>query len=136
MIFIPDNIVIDITIKYLTIYENNLINKEIQEIRNKKTNKALFKITVIIIRYKYLLNNFYMNDLLNVNHFNKNHIKKFYPLCYRLGYMELGLTKIHSIHLPELTKIYENAIKTKKIVYNFSLYIDLLTEQECRYIGW
>lgn len=134
---IPSEICDNILSNYLTIYENKNINRNIENFRRNKINKSINKINKLI--YNHIVSLRKDMDIDNY-YIPKRHYKKYYPLCYRKGMIELSMEKVNLVNHDEVKKLYDiynNDITNKiSLVDTFNKIIDLINIDELNYIGW
>lgn len=128
-IIIPSEILDDIIINYLSIYDNKNINSYYQ----KKRNQLIKKNYIIINNY------IYRHIKINVHpeFYSKTFLKKYYPLIYRKAMMELTIKKIHAEpRFLVLIEILIQGIKKNGLVVSYNRYIDLVDLNTLYIVGW
>lgn len=132
MIKLPIEIVNNILVNYLSIYDNFGITREIEEYRNKKINSSRFIINKFIYEYvasyNHCINTYYGRT-------PKYIYKRYYPLIFRKLHIETYLYRHNEDDTSEIIKLYRNINKIG-IVKTFNKYIDMISEDDLYFIGW
>jgi hypothetical protein len=135
---LPIEIITNILINYLNIYDNKNINKYIENQRKKIIEKH----SNIINNYMYKYYMEYMEEAdINYLLIPKNIFKKFYPNInkkYHIqNYIELQKKKtiINKKLIEKLTEIH-NSINKNNVTTAFNTYIDMANIQDLNEIDW
>ena len=134
---LPNELVNNIILDYLTIYDNKNIDINIENKRKILINSSITKINKLfnpyMIKRRYDIN--YYEDSYYIPHL---YWKLYYPLSERKYFLELVI-KQSNLHNKELViSIYKRYLKNPKnnLTITFNKIIDLLYNNELFNIGW
>ena len=134
---LPNEIVNNIILEYLTIYDNKSININIENKRKKIIHKSIIKInnrfSYYMIQRKYNIE--YYDDSYYIP---KKYWKLYYPLCDRKYFLKLVNKQTNLHNNDEIKNIYNKYLKNPKnnLTLTFNKIIDLLYQNELFNIGW
>lgn len=149
---LPDEIVNNIIVKYLTIYNNKYINNAIEKERMNKIQLSLVKINKLLCNYMLKKRND-IDYAENEYYIQKKFWKLYYPLIHRKQFLKNAIKRlkqylknpnnINNNRYNEIIYIYQQytgciLIPCHKniLTVTFNKIIDLLTNGELFLIGW
>lgn len=134
---LPNELVNNIILDYLTIYDNKSININIENKRKTLINLSIIKITHLFSHY--MIKKRYDIDYYEDSYYiPKKYWKQYYPLCERKDFLKLVNKQTNLYNNEQIQNIYNEYLKNPKnnLTITFNKIIDLLYDNELFNIGW
>lgn len=134
---LPNELVNNIILEYLTVYDNKGINKDIENERKYIIKNSIIKINHLI--YPYMKKRRYdINYYEDSYYIPKKYWKLYYPLSERKYFLKLVIKQNNLLNKIQIIDLYHKYLKNPKnnLTFVFNKIIDLLNDNELFNIGW
>jgi hypothetical protein len=134
---LPNELINNILLEYITIYDNKGINENIENKRRNIINISINKINKFLCKY-IIKRRYEINYYEDSYYIPKKYWKQYYPLRERKYFLKLTNDQKNLRNYDQIHKLYNLYLNNPKnnLTITFNNIIDLLYDDELFNIGW